>query len=317
MIEAKGLKKSFGRNLAVDDVSFTVNEGEIVAFVGPNGAGKTTALRMLSTFLPPDSGVATVNGYDILKDPFSVRLNIGYMPENSIAYEGMRVDRFLKFVGTARQLKGTRLREQFEWVVKTFKLEMVMHKKVGQCSKGFRRRVSMAMALIHDPPVLLLDEPTHGLDPLQVLALREFIISLKSEKAILFSSHIFQEVTAICDRVLIINNGRLLADGTITQLSLKSGHKPVMDCVLQAPFPQLKDAVADLKNGEVLRMADEGGGAVSVELETTSDGLDNEIRKLALEREWQVDSLETRPLNLEQIFADIVRESGSGVPGYA
>jgi len=296
----------------VDDVSFTVNPGEIVAFVGPNGAGKTTVLRMLSTFLPPDSGTAVVNGFDIREDPFSVRLNIGYMTENSISYEGMRVDRFLKFVGEARRLSGAKLKEQFDWVVDTCRLESVLYKKVGQCSKGYRRRVSMAMAIIHDPPVLLLDEPTHGLDPLQVLALREFIKSLKHGKSILFSSHIFQEVTAMCDRVLIINNAKLLADDSITNLALRTGRAPAVVCTAKAPVEKVREALAGLKTGD-LKHCSEGAGGTRFEVEVRAGGADAEIEKLLGGNGLAIASLDMMPMNLEEIFADIVRESGTGV----
>jgi ABC-2 type transport system ATP-binding protein len=202
----------------VDRVSFEVGPGEIVGFLGPNGAGKSTLLKMMSTWLPPTSGHIRIAGHDVVSEPLAVRRSLGYLPEHNSLYEGMRVDRFLRFMGRARGLRGAHLAERIAWGVDACTLETVLAKRVEQCSKGFRQRIGVAAALLHDPPVLLLDEPTHGLDPLQVVAFREFLRGLREERAILFSSHILSEVTTISERLLVIHHGHLLADTTVAAM---------------------------------------------------------------------------------------------------
>jgi ABC-2 type transport system ATP-binding protein len=218
MIEVDHATKRYGRTLAVDDVSFRIERGEIVGFLGPNGAGKSTLLKMMSTWLPPTSGRIAIGGFDVERQPLAVRRSLGYLPEHNALYEGMRVDRFLAFVGKARGLSGGELAARIDWAVSTCSLQEVFGKRVNQCSKGYRQRIGVGAALLHDPPVILLDEPTHGLDPLQVVAFLRFIESLVEGRAILFSSHILSEVVAISQRLLIINHGKLLADAPLSEL---------------------------------------------------------------------------------------------------
>jgi ABC-2 type transport system ATP-binding protein len=225
MIEVQHVVKSYGRVTAVNDVSFAIGKGEIVGFLGPNGAGKSTLLKMMSTWLPLTAGRITIDGHDVEKDPHAVRCSLGYLPEHNALYEGMRVDRFLRFVGQARGLAGKGLADRTAWVVDKCSLEGVLGKRIHQCSKGYRQRIGVAQALIHNPRVILLDEPTHGLDALQVVAFRQFIRGLGKERAILFSSHVLAEVTSISERLLIINHGRLLADATVASLERQAKEK--------------------------------------------------------------------------------------------
>ncbi|MHC4376907.1 MAG: ABC transporter ATP-binding protein [Planctomycetota bacterium] len=218
MIQVRDLTKRYGRTAAVKDISFDVAEGEIVGFLGPNGAGKSTVLKTLSTWLPPTSGEVRIHGHDVVAEPLAVRRSLGYLPEHNALYEGMRVRDLLAFLGRARGLGGALLKQRLEWVTESCHLSDVLGLRVEQCSKGYRQRVGLAGALIHDPPVILLDEPTHGLDPLQVVAFREFLHSLRQGRAILFSSHILSEVAAICERVLIIHQGSLIADANCNEL---------------------------------------------------------------------------------------------------
>ncbi|MEM7306498.1 MAG: ATP-binding cassette domain-containing protein [Planctomycetota bacterium] len=218
MIEVQNVSKRYGPTLAVDGVSFQIERGEIVGFLGPNGAGKSTLLKMMSTWLPPTSGTIRIAGFDVTSQPLAVRRSLGYLPEHNALYDGMRVDRFLNFVGKARGLGGGHLRERIDWAVNACSLQAVVGKRVNQCSKGFRQRIGVGASLLHNPPVILLDEPTHGLDPLQVVAFLEFIQSLSEGRAILFSSHILSEVVAISQRLLIINHGNLLADSKLDEL---------------------------------------------------------------------------------------------------
>ncbi|MCI0589609.1 MAG: ABC transporter ATP-binding protein [Planctomycetes bacterium] len=222
MIRVERVTKRFGSTLAVDDVSFVVNPGEVVGFLGPNGAGKTTVLKMISTWLPPDAGKIEVAGFDVERSPLAVRRNLGYLPEHNALYEGMRVDRLLAFLARARGLEGARLRDRLAWAVERCALEAVLGKRVHQCSKGYRQRIGVAASLVHDPPVLVLDEPTHGLDPVQVVAFRDFLRGLRPGRAILFSSHILSEVAAISDRILVIHLGRLLEDSPVAALEAKA-----------------------------------------------------------------------------------------------
>ncbi|MFT5287567.1 MAG: ABC-2 type transport system ATP-binding protein [Planctomycetota bacterium] len=222
MIRVENVSKRYGSTLAVDSVSFQVGPGEIVGFLGPNGAGKSTLLKMMSTWLPPTKGTITIAGHDVVGSPLSVRRSLGYLPEHNALYDGMRVDRFLEFMGKARGLKGALLKERIEWAVDKCSLQAVVGKRVSQCSKGFRQRIGVGSALLHNPPVILLDEPTHGLDPLQVVAFREFLQGLSEGRAILFSSHVLAEVTAISDRLLVINHGKLLCDASLEQLSIRA-----------------------------------------------------------------------------------------------
>jgi len=218
MIEASNLRKAFGPIVAVDGVSFAAAKGDVLALLGPNGAGKSTTMRMLSCFLAPDSGTAAVAGYDIAIDPVEVRRRVGYVAENAPAYDEMTVESFLKFVCETRGITGNDRRAAIDNVAQSCALASVMHQPIGTLSKGFRRRVGLAQALAHDPPVLLLDEPTDGLDPNQKHDVRELIKTLAATKCVVVSTHILEEVDAICNRIIIIDRGRLLVDMTPEEL---------------------------------------------------------------------------------------------------
>ncbi len=244
MIRAENLRKCYGATIAVDGVTFAVERDEIVGFLGPNGAGKSTVLKMLSTWLPPTSGTASVAGHDVVRDPLGVRATLGYLPEHNALYDGMRVAAFMRFMARARGLEGPLLAQRLDWVVDACNLAPVLKKRVQECSKGFRQRIGLAAALVHDPQVILLDEPTHGLDPLQVVAFREFLRGLRHGRAILFSSHILGEVAAICERVLVIQGGVLLADAKVSALEARARsegvdlERVVLDIVRAGPAQQ-------------------------------------------------------------------------------
>ena len=218
MIEAKHLTMCYGAVRAVDDVSFKVNENEIVGFLGPNGAGKTTVMRLLTTFIYPTQGTATVAGFDVTTHPIEARRILGYLPETPPLYMDMRVDEFIHFVGLSRGLRGGKLRERKDWVVSACGIAPVWKHTIYELSLGYRQRVGLAQALIHDPKVIILDEPTSGLDPLQIIGIRNLIRDLAKTKTILFSTHILQEASAVSSRLFIINEGRLVAKGTLDEL---------------------------------------------------------------------------------------------------
>ncbi len=218
MLEVKGLRKAFGPIVAVDGISFEAARGDVLGFLGPNGAGKTTTMRMLSCFLPPDGGTASVLGYDIMAQSVAVRRSTGYLAENVPAYDEMTTEGFLKFVCAARGINGRKRQQAIDAVAGSCAIADVMHQPIGTLSKGYRRRVGLAQALVHDPPVLILDEPTDGLDPNQKHDVRELIKDLAREKCIVISTHILEEVDAICNRMIIIDRGKIRADSTPEKL---------------------------------------------------------------------------------------------------
>jgi ABC-2 type transport system ATP-binding protein len=218
MIEVTELRKAFGPIVAVDGISFAVALGDVLGFLGPNGAGKSTTMKMLSCFLAPDSGTATVAGHDIVREPVAVRRAIGYLAENAPAYEEMVPDSYLRFVCETRGLKRSTIRGAVDTVADMSGLGSVMHQPIGTLSKGFRRRLGLAQALVHDPRVLVLDEPTDGLDPNQKHEVRKLIQRLAADKCIIISTHILEEVDAICNRMIIIDRGRLVVDSTPQEL---------------------------------------------------------------------------------------------------
>jgi ABC-2 type transport system ATP-binding protein len=222
MIRVEQASRYYDDVCAVDNVSFSIGSGEIVGFLGPNGAGKSTLLKMLCTYLPASSGTLEVAGHDVASEPLAVREKIGYLTEHNALFETMRVSRLLRFMGRARGLRGEYLDQRIAWVTDAMTLGTVTGRRVSECSKGFRQRIGLACSLIHDPPVLLLDEPTHGLDPLQVVAFRDFIRELAPGRAILFSSHILAEVAEISSRLLVLQEGRLCLDETVASLKARA-----------------------------------------------------------------------------------------------
>ncbi|WKN30527.1 gliding motility-associated ABC transporter ATP-binding subunit GldA [Porifericola rhodea] len=212
------LTKTFGNQLAVNDISFEAKAGEILGFLGPNGAGKSTTMKIATAYLPPSSGSVKVCGYDVVENSLEVRKQIGYLPEHNPLYLEMYVREYLYFIGSMYHLKGKRLKQRISEMVELCGLTLEQNKHIGSLSKGYRQRVGLAQALIHDPQVLILDEPTTGLDPNQLTEIRNLIKNISQEKTVIFSTHIMQEVQALCDRVVIINRGKLVIDSDIKEL---------------------------------------------------------------------------------------------------
>ena len=218
MIEAQGLSKFYGNFAAATDVTFSVPRGQVCAFLGPNGAGKSTTMKMLSGFLAPSEGIARIGGFNVATDRLQASEMLGYLPENGPLYTEMTPETFLKYVGDTRMMSGPKLRERMTFVAQQCALGEVWGKAIGKLSRGYRQRVGMAQALLHDPDVLILDEPTSGLDPNQVRGVRDLIRSIGETKTVLLSTHILQEVHAVCGRVVLINDGRIVFDGPTTEL---------------------------------------------------------------------------------------------------
>ena len=240
MISVKKLRRTFGPIVAVDDISFDVAKGEVLGFLGPNGAGKTTAMRMLACFLTPDSGTATVCDHDIIRDPSAVTKSIGYLAENAPAYNEMTVAGFLNFVCDARRITGKAKKEAIDRIVPMCSVGSVYHQTIDTLSKGYRRRVGLAQALIHDPDVLILDEPTDGLDPNQKHEVRRLINRMTHNKCIIISTHILEEVEEVCTRTIIIARGRILVDSTPDDL--KEEYKCSLDEVFRRVTQSKKSA---------------------------------------------------------------------------
>lgn len=228
-VQVKSLDKQFGNIHAVRNVSFSVNHGEVLGFLGPNGAGKSTTMKMITGFLEPTSGTVIVNGHDVTKDPIEVKSSIGYLPEGAPSYGEMTVLSFLRFIAEIRGFSGTDMEERIAAVVGKINLEAVLGQTIETLSKGFKRRVGMAQTIIHDPDVLIMDEPTDGLDPNQKHEVRSLIKEMAEKKAIIISTHILEEVDAICSRAIIIASGQLLFDGTPAELRGKSENDDIDD----------------------------------------------------------------------------------------
>ncbi len=303
MITAENVTKWFGPLLAVDDVSFHVERGEVLGFLGPNGAGKSTTMRIITGFLPPSGGTVKVGGYSIVDEPLEAKSLVGYLPENAPSYPEMSVEGFLNFVAELRGLRGAARAEAVERAIRTCFLERVRHQEVDTLSKGYRHRACFAQAILHDPPVLVLDEPTDGLDPNQKHEMRELIKEMGREKAIIVSTHILEEVEAICSRVLIIDQGKLVFNGTPDQLKAKS---PNAGCLRI----QVRGGAAD----EVVAKLDRTAGVKRVELLDKSDGvrcrlLGNPdptlVAQAILGAGWKLGELTVETGRLDDVFREI------------
>jgi ABC-2 type transport system ATP-binding protein len=300
MIRIEHLSKSFGAKRAVDDVSFNVERGEVLGFLGPNGAGKSTTMRMITGFYPPSSGRVTVGGHDVVESPLEAKRLIGYLPENAASYPDMTVQGFLSFAAELRGLDGDARRKAVNRVVERCFLESVLHQSIDTLSKGYRHRTCLAQSLIHDPDVLIMDEPTDGLDPNQKHEVRNLIRELGKTKAVVFSTHILEEVDAACTRAIIIDRGRVVANGTPAELRAMSELAGAVTIAAQganaeklAPlgrveavgnafrvYPKDKAAAAELARA-VLSLADREGWKLE-ELRTEEGQLDEVFRRITL-----------------------------------
>ena len=218
-LQVNNLTKIYGQQKAVDHISFSINKGEIVGFLGPNGAGKSTTMKIATGFLPPSHGSITVNGFDVVEQPMQVKKIIGYLPEHNPLYLDMFVHEYLNFIGKVYQIPSNQLKARVSEIISMCGLELEQNKLIGSLSKGYRQRVGLAQALIHNPEVLILDEPTTGLDPNQIIEIRKLIKEVSKNKTVIFSTHIMQEVQAICDRVIVINRGKIVADDLLKNLT--------------------------------------------------------------------------------------------------
>ena len=305
MIVVENLTKSFGPKLAVDNVSFSVRRGEVLGFLGPNGAGKSTSMRLITGYLPPSAGKVTVCGFDVVDEPLKSRRKIGYLPENAPIYSDMSVLGFLKFCAELRGLFGEARDKAIEHVVQLCFLQPVLEQSVDTLSKGYRHRTCLAQALIHDPEVLILDEPTDGLDPNQKHEVRTLIRRMGQDKAIIFSTHILEEVEAACTRAIIIDRGSIVANGTPDELKARAPLAGTIIVALRGITGQaLEIELGKLRFLEKSELISESDSRVTVRLQPKGDLLP-EVLELAQRQRWQVEHLNVDEGRLEDVFRSI------------
>ena len=299
MIEVENLSKVYVDSPVVDGLSFHVPEGQILGFLGPNGAGKTTAMRMITGFVPPTTGRVVVAGVDLDVDPVGLRRHIGYLPENVPLYPELRVEEYLRFRADVEGVRRPQLPERLAYVIERCMLTEVRRQVIGTLSKGYRQRVGLAGALIHKPPVLILDEPTVGLDPNQIVKIRELITELGQDHTVVLSTHILPEVEQVCERVFIIDHGRVVADGTPEALRTKLIGNPVVRVEIQGAGDEATEALGRLPG--VSGVEERAAGVFSVEHATDSDPREA-IFHLAVGRGWVLVGLALEQATLEDVF---------------
>ncbi len=325
MIKVEHLTRTFGPKTAVDDVSFEVARGEVLGFLGPNGAGKSTTMRMITGFIPPSAGRVAVCGYDVAAQPIEARRRIGYLPESAPSYHDMSVVAFLGFAAEMRGLRGEAKKRAVAKAVETCFLESVLHQSIDTLSKGFRHRTCLAQALIHDPEVLILDEPTDGLDPNQKHEVRTLIRRMGVDKAIVFSTHILEEVEAACSRAIIIDRGRIVANGTPAELKARSARAGAVRLALRGPRAEAaREALAKLPGVAGVEIVPGEGGAVAVRILPDKTRLETAFaaqlaQAITSRWNWTIEELHTEEGRLDDVFRsvtrpDTVREPGADAP---
>lgn len=303
MIKAEKLTMHYGPVVALTNVSFEVKQGEIVGLLGPNGAGKSTTMKILTTYLRPTSGTAKVGGLDVLENPLEVRKRIGYLPEVLPLYMDMEVAEYLDFVGRARGLNGIRLKERTELVLEECGLRPMYRRVLRELSKGFRQRTALAQALIHDPDIIILDEPTSGLDPHQIIEIRTLIRKLAEGRTVILSTHILHEVEAVADRIVIINQGRIVGDGTIMELRDRAKEFERVAVSVAGDREPVERLLSGCDGVRKVEYAGERDGFVSfIVLGRPGAELWREIGKLARLKSWEIRELGDKPLTLEETF---------------
>ena len=304
-IVVDNLTKNYGPQHAVDNISFRVKTGEILGFLGPNGAGKTTTMKIITTYLKPSSGNAKVGDFSIHDDPESIKRNIGYLPENNPLYSDMPVIDYLRFVANLQGIDKGEIRDRLLEMINLCGLEGEKHKKISELSKGYKQRVGLAQALIHNPEVLILDEPTSGLDPNQIVEIRELIKKIGREKTVILSSHILAEVEATCDRILIINEGKIVADGTASELRKKSeGHEILKVKIEDGEKNEMFKALQGLETVGVTDFADQEGKVFEIQSKPELSSR-RPIFKLCVEKGWILTEMSQVETKLEDIFRDL------------
>lgn len=299
-LQINHLTKIYGRQKAVDDISFEIGTGEIVGFLGPNGAGKSTTMKIATTYIPPTTGSVRVCDRDVMEHPMEVKKVIGYLPEHNPLYTDMYVHEYLGFIGGLYNLRGSVLKERINEVVARCGLTQEQNKKIDMLSKGYRQRVGLAQALIHDPKVLILDEPTSGLDPNQLVEIRKLIKDISSNKTVIFSTHIMQEVQALCDRVIVINHGKIVADDSLK--NLMSGRDSAKVIIVEFEGSVLPEELRSLHGVASIEIVSET--KFRIEAKGMID-IRPEIFRFASEKNMSLVSLQLEENSLENIFRSL------------
>ena len=301
-VKVQNLTKTFGTQKAVDSISFSAEKGEILGFLGPNGAGKSTTMKVATCYLPPTDGDVYISNLNVVDHPVEVRERVGYLPEHNPLYLDMFVHEYLGFIGGLHGMKGSSLKSRVKEMVGLCGLEKEQNKQIGALSKGYRQRVGLAQALVHDPEVLILDEPTTGLDPNQIVEIRNLIKEVSSEKTVIFSTHIMQEVQALCDRAVIINQGVIVADSKVSELKTSSDSE-----LIKLEFKNAIETgpLEALKGIQTLAMVEEGIYELKVDIDSD---LRSEIFALAAKHNWPLVGLQQVEGSLEEVFKELTQK---------
>jgi ABC-2 type transport system ATP-binding protein len=306
MLEIRHLVKYFGPLVAVDDVSFTVPKGEVLGFLGPNGAGKSTTMKMITGFLAPTAGTAIICGHDVGTQPIAAKRHIGYLPEGAPAYPDMTPAAFLDFIAHIRGFSGSEAAQRIGRIVEMIKIREVFNQPIETLSKGFKRRVGVAQALLHDPEVVILDEPTDGLDPNQKYEMRRIISAMRAEKAIIISTHLLEEVEAVCNRAIIIAHGRILADGTPADLARRSRHHNAVRLGIAGGVDShVRAELAALPGVAAVEPVSDGEGDGLIAFPRAGGAIVADIADLARERGWTITGLRVERGRLDDVFREV------------
>ena len=304
MLEVMNLMKTFGSIHAVNDVSFNVERGEVLGFLGPNGAGKTTTMRMITGFLPPSSGTAVVNGFDIRTAPIDAKKQIGYLPENAPVYAEMTVFNYLRFIAEIRGFTGKARDQRVSETVEKCRLDGVRNQSIGTLSKGYRQRVCFAQALLHDPAVLIMDEPTDGLDPNQKHVVRTMIRDMARDKVIVLSTHILEEVDSVCSRVIVISRGRIVANASPENLRSRSRMHGAVELLLEKPLPETANLLRSLSSAASVQVDDKR----FVVLAKDKDRLFQDVFALIKSKAWTIGGLRVLNGRLDDVFRELTTD---------
>jgi len=309
MIEIKNLSKRIGDTLILDKINLSIKKGEIMGFLGPNGAGKTTTMKIITTFWTPSSGSIEVGGVDVVVDSLQARKKIGYLPENVPLYDEMRVYEYLKFVAGMRGIKSSEVKNKMRKAIDACGLQKVIKKPIEELSKGYKQRVGLAQAIIHEPDILILDEPTTGLDPNQILEIRELIKKIGKEKTVIFSTHILSEVSATCDRTVIINNGKIVAEGEPEELIKKVGGDSIIYVKIKGPHEEVLKVLNNMANVEKAEKVDQESEKIFGYNIIAKEGIDlrEELSMAVMRAGWSILEFAKKEISLEDAFHKLTK----------
>ncbi len=309
MIEIKNLTKKFGGNTVLDGISFSVSKGEVLGFLGPNGAGKTTTMKIITSFWSPTSGQVEIDGFNVDKNSLVIRKKIGYLPETVPLYDDMKVIEYLKFIAQIREVPKENIKNRIKEVAEQCGLTQVLNKPIDELSKGYRQRVGLAQAIMHQPDILILDEPTTGLDPNQIVEIRDLIKQIGKEKTVIFSTHILSEVSATCDRVIIINKGKIVGQGSPAELASKASSRDLIYVKIKGDIEQVIKKLKEMENVVQVRVGDkEADDIYGYEIEV-KPGVDlrEYLSMTVMNAGWSILEFNKKSVSLEEVFRELTK----------